>query len=30
MLTLATFSKTLVSMEIKLEWKYAKFRVKGN
>jgi hypothetical protein len=30
MLTLATFSKTLLSMQIKQEWNYAKFRAKGN
>jgi hypothetical protein len=30
MLTQATFSETLLSMQIKLEWNYAKFMVKGN
>lgn len=30
MLTLATFSKTLMFVQIKLQLNYAKFRVKGN
>jgi hypothetical protein len=29
-LTLASFSETLLSMQIQLEWNYANFRVKGN